>query len=99
MSESANYINEVKDKTAEQILAASHCSYEGPIGYYLRVAARVRTNRELAIALAKASGDSGKLQSRIVMLTLVIAGVAIVQAIATAWPYLVWWIKHDFRLA
>jgi hypothetical protein len=74
----------------------SDCTYEGPIGYYLRVAAQVRTNQELAAALAKASDDSGQLQRRIVILTVVIAGAAIAQVIATAWPYLVWWIRHGY---
>jgi hypothetical protein len=31
-----------------------------------------------------------KLQDRIVILTFVVAGAAIAQVIATAWPYLVW---------
>jgi hypothetical protein len=96
MPENARYVSQVKDKTAEQILATSDCTYEGPIGYYLRVAAQVRTNQELAAALAKASDDSGQLQRRIVILTVVIAGAAIAQVIATAWPYLVWWIRHGY---
>lgn len=90
----SSYDSQVKDKTAEQILAASDCTYEGPIGHYLRVAAQVRTNQELSQALAKASEDSGKLQGRIMILTVVIACAAIAQAIATAWPYLVWWAKQ-----
>src|SRR5258708_4382292 len=99
MSDGSSYVSEVKDKTAEQILATSNCSYDGPIGYYLRVAAQVRTNQELAAALAKASDDSGKLQWRIVILTLVIAIAAIAQVMATAWPNLVRWVKHGFRLS
>jgi hypothetical protein len=97
MVDGPSYVSQVKDKTAEQILASSDCSYQGPIGEYLRVAAQVRTNQELAAALAKASEDSGKLQSRIVLLTVVIALAAIVQAVATAWPYLIWWIKHGLN--
>lgn len=80
-------------------MAASNCSYDGPIGQCLRIAAQVRTNQELTGALAKASDDSGKIQYRIVMLTLVIAGAAIAQVVATAWPYLAWWIKHGLRFS
>jgi hypothetical protein len=94
MVEGANYVNQVKGKTAEQILATPDCNYEGPIGQYLHIAAQVRTNQELAAAWQRASEDSGKLQSRIVILTIVIALAAIAQAVATAWPYMVWWAKH-----
>ncbi len=65
MSENARYNSPVRGKSAEQILADPECSYDGPIGYYLRVAAQVRTNQELAEVLAKASDDSGHLQHNV----------------------------------
>jgi hypothetical protein len=43
-----NYDLQVKDKTTEQILAAPNCSYDGLIGYDLRVAAQVRTNQDFS---------------------------------------------------
>jgi hypothetical protein len=38
------------------------------------------------------------LSNRIAWLTFWLIIVGLLQASATAWPYLVWWVTHDFRL-
>jgi len=91
--EDSNY-GRIKGKTAEEILATVDCSYAGPIGEYLRIAAQVRTNQELTTVLTQASTESGNLQKKIVVLTIVLALAAIGQAVATSWPYLSSWWKH-----
>jgi hypothetical protein len=91
--ENASY-GTVKGKTAEEILATADCSYPGPIGEYLRVAAQIRTNQELISALSKASADGGNLQSRIILLTIVLAVAAVLQFLATDWQNLVWACTH-----
>jgi hypothetical protein len=51
---------------------------------------------QLIGALNKASDDSGKLGVRIVRLTYALVFVGILQAIATAWPYIDWAIHHHW---
>jgi hypothetical protein len=50
---------------------------------------------KLIAALEVASRDSGKMARRIAWLTAWLVVVGCLQAIATAWPYLVWaWHHH-----
>jgi hypothetical protein len=99
MPEGLTYINEVKGKTAEEVLALADCASAGPKGDYLRIAAQVRTNQELAGELRTASRDSGKLQLRLIILTVVIAVAGMAQAVATAWPNLASWVNRGFRFS
>jgi hypothetical protein len=49
------------------------------------------STERLIVALDKASADSGRMARRIVWLTMCLVIVGAAQAVATAWPYLVWW--------
>jgi hypothetical protein len=96
------YLSCIKDKTAEEILA-NHRTSASDMSTYFRVAAEIRSNQELIVALTQASEDSGKAASKIVTLTKVLALAAILQAIAIAWPYISWWIgtklnRHPFLI-
>jgi len=62
MPESGNYVAHVKGSSAEDILANVSSPVAGPVGEYLRIAAQVRSNQELATALTQASEASGRLQ-------------------------------------
>ena len=88
-----DYVNEVQGETSENLLAKKNCADPGPIGEYLRTAAQVRSRQELIVELMRASADSGELQRRLFCLTRVIASIGLLQAIATAWPYLAPWAK------
>jgi len=44
----------------------------------------------LITALDRASNDSGKLAGRLLWLTAALVFVGVLQAVATAWPYLAW---------
>ena len=94
MADGRDYTNEVKDKSSEEILANPNCNYDGPIGEFLRTAAQVRSLQELIKQLERASADSSELQCRLFWLTVVIALAGCGQALATAWPYLVPWLKR-----
>jgi hypothetical protein len=94
----SNYENTDKEKTADEILSSAGCDVSGALGEYLRVAAQVRTSQELAADLRRASADSGKLQRRVMILTVVLVAASIVQAVATAWAHLAWWWNNGFRL-
>jgi hypothetical protein len=48
----------------------------------------------LVKALTDASGDSTTMARKIFWLTVAIIGVGILQAAATAWPYLAWWWRR-----
>jgi hypothetical protein len=50
--------------------------------------------KQLTKALEKASTDSGIMARRIVWLTIALVAVGLAQAIATAWPYIDWSLKH-----
>lgn len=65
------------------------------------VASQAKCTRELETSIGgltksivKASDDSGKLGKRIVVLTVALVAVGLLQATATAWPYLAWWWHH-----
>ena len=88
--------DEVKDKTAEEILANFHAA-DSNSSSYLQTAARIRSNQELIRALEQASKDSGMVGRRVVWLTAALIFVGILQAIATGWGYLAWWLTHHFR--
>jgi hypothetical protein len=45
-------------------------------------------------SIDRASGDSGKLGRRVVVLTIGLVCVGVGQIIAMAWPYLDWWWHH-----
>lgn len=87
------YSTGVKGKTAEQILAQAESGH-ADLGAYLIAAAQVRSNEELIAALRQASSDSEKTANKIVYLTIALVIGALLQAIATGWPYLVWWHHH-----
>jgi hypothetical protein len=40
---------------------------------------------------------NGRTADRIKILTLWLVGAGVLQATATGWPYLVWWVRHGFR--
>jgi len=90
----------VKDRSAEQILqtagGGSGGAWSGADGDYLRVAAQVRSTQELIGELKKASASNTVFSTRVFWLTVVLVAVGGVQALATAWPYLVPWLKHLF---
>ena len=104
MQPSPTYKTFVEGKTAEQILADGMTSLplaSGSISEYLRVAAQIRSTqdqvsstKDLVTALERASTSSDQFGRKVVILTLIIAFAAVIQAIATAWPYLSWWVKH-----
>jgi hypothetical protein len=50
--------------------------------------------RGLSANIAAASNDSSNLGKKILYLTLALVAVGLVQALATAWPYLAWWLHH-----
>jgi hypothetical protein len=83
------YEKNVKGKSAEEILATGAGAIPGPLGEFARVSAAVRTNEELITALTRASAESGMLAKRVVWLTGALVLVGFMQAIATAWPYIV----------
>ena len=95
MSKEQHYLDFVKGKTAEDILAHGGGAITGPIGEYIRVAATVRTNQELISALDRASADNTRLARRLVWLTAVLAIIGLAQTIAIAWPFLVYSLKHE----
>jgi hypothetical protein len=83
------YFSRVKDRTAEEILATAGCDDDGRLGQYLRVAAQVRSDQELARALAQASDDSGKVARRIIWLTVGLVLVGLLQVAATIFAALI----------
>lgn len=89
-----DFYETIKGKTTEEILASNLAGEGNTRGEYLRVAARVRSNQELIASLQKASDDSSYLGKLIVILTCALVAVGLLQAVATAWPYLVWWRHH-----
>jgi hypothetical protein len=48
----------------------------------------------LTESINKASADSGALGRKIVYLTFALVAVGLIQALATAWPYLAWWFAR-----
>lgn len=48
----------------------------------------------LTRSIQKASDDSGALGRRLMLLTVALVLVGLIQAGATAWPYLAWWWHH-----
>jgi len=48
----------------------------------------------LTASIEQASDDSGKLGTKIVILTGALGLVGLGQIVATAWPYLAWWWHH-----
>jgi hypothetical protein len=91
----SSYDDYVRNKSAEGILENPSTAY-GDIGTYLRVAAQVRSTQELIAQLKQASEDSKRTTSRIAYLTFALVVMGLAQSVATAWPYLVWWIKSGF---
>jgi len=93
-----HYEERVKDRSAEQILQTAGGGTSGAVvgadGEYLRVAAQVRSTQELIDALKRASSANDIFSTRVFWLTIALVVVGAVQAVATAWPYLVWWLKH-----
>jgi hypothetical protein len=53
-----------------------------------------QATKQLTEALEKASTDSGIMARRIVWLTIALVAVGLAQAVATAWPYIDWSLKH-----
>ena len=82
------YNNWLKNKIAEAIIPTR------PFSSCCR--ASVHKSKKLADALNRESDDSAKLQKRVLILTTVIALVAIAQPVASGWPYLAWWVQHKF---
>lgn len=99
LSGMGHYEERVKGQSAEQILQAagggSSGAVTGPDGDFLRVAAQVHSTQELIAELQKASTSNTVVSTRVLWLTVVIAVAGVAQAIATAWPYLVWWLRHQ----
>ncbi len=93
-----HYDEQVEGKSAEQILQTAGGGtggpYQGPEGEYLRIAAQVRSTQELIEELKKGSASNNTLSKRVVRLTFALVVVGVIEALATAWPYLVWWVKH-----
>jgi hypothetical protein len=88
----STYSEYVEGKSAEDILANSMTAAD--VVGYLQLSAHVRSNHELIAALKEASDSSGKMGHRVVLLTVVLVCVGLLQALATAWPYVSWWLKH-----
>lgn len=91
------YETHVKGKTAEEILE-SGLTADSNQSSYLQVAAQIRSHQELIDALRNASKDSNKAAQKIVWLTVALFVAAILEAVATAWSYLAWWVKHAFHI-
>jgi hypothetical protein len=87
------YEDFVRGKTAENILAQYYTA-DSNLSSYLQVSAQIRSNQELIEALKQASLDSGTTARKIVWLTRALVGAAILQAVATGWGYLTWWMTH-----
>jgi len=93
------YERDVKGKSDEEVLIAAGqrlFSNETP---YLQMAAQVRATQSLVAALKKASEDSGAVSARLFWLTLALVGAALIQAMASGWPYLTWWANHKLHLS
>ncbi len=56
--------------------------------------AQARYTESLARALEQSSSDNRRTARRFLWLTLVVALAGICQAVATAWPYLIWWLRE-----
>jgi hypothetical protein len=91
------YEDEVRGKTAEQILSNYH-SADSNHSRYLQIAAQVRSNQELINSLKQASADTVETSRKIVCLTFALVAAAILQALATSWGYLSWWVTHGFSV-
>jgi hypothetical protein len=93
-----HYEERVKGRSAEELLltagGGAGGAVQGPEGEYFRIAAQVRSTQELIEELKKASASNNAFSTRVFCLTVVLAVAAVVQAVATAWPYLMWWLKH-----
>jgi len=97
-TEMAHYEERVKGRSAEQILETAGGGSGGAVvgadGDYLRVAAQVRSTQELIEERKKAAASNTVFSKRVFWLTVALVVVGGVQALATAWPYLVWSLKH-----
>ena len=89
------YTTYVWKKSSEEILS-QYSTADSNLAPYLQVSAQIRSNQELIAALKQASVDSGKAAVRIVVLTVALVGAALLQAVATGWDHLVWWVNHGF---
>jgi hypothetical protein len=56
--------------------------------------ALVASVNNLTNSINRAADDSGRLASRVAILTLFLVIVGVGQIVATAWPYIVWWFHR-----
>jgi len=93
-----HYEERIEGKSAEQILQTAAGGiggvWQGPEGEYLRIAAQVRSTQELIEELKRASASNNAFSRRVFWLTFALVVVGGIEALATAWPYLMWWVKH-----
>ena len=87
-----HYEERVKGHSAEDLLLTAGGGagrvVQGPEGEYLRITAQVRSTQELIEELKKASASNDAFTASILPHGCS-RSAAVVQAVATAWPYLV----------